>query len=434
MAATPLTKTLDFVTASVLWVGALSSLQAFNDYMLRLGRRHGLTDFGRGYYNNDTHTHTHTHTHATHNNNATCGAACGARQVQTHGSLLALHQSHVDAKALRIKMNTTTPTESDWARFTHWLRPFACCVKGGGVAPDSEGVGLKPFAVNEMAMLAHYSYLATALRCPHELQFLPIMPADLPALAGRLGLMTELVEVRFAAYHSGLLGSTAGNATATSTTSTVTVTAAAAAEARAAPSTTAGTSSETPNTAPHPAPTLSTAHTTTANAASTQALGAPLVGPDILGGMFDPNSWGQYLGGTHKKRGKDKGFTDRTHLAWEVVWYYKCTPKMRCSRRRVSVRAFNKTEIIFPPVSAAVTAAGSTPISTALTSGSAGGAAVGSQGPGSTVYRDTVCVTAPVVNCWNTSIHGHIPLRNLHVHSKHTQMYKSVPCNCADAV
>jgi len=38
MAATPLTKTLDFVTASVLWIGNQRSLVAFNKYLLRLGR------------------------------------------------------------------------------------------------------------------------------------------------------------------------------------------------------------------------------------------------------------------------------------------------------------------------------------------------------------------------------------------------------------
>jgi len=42
----------------------------------------------------------------------------------------------------------------------------------------------------------------------------------------------------------------------------------------------------------------------------------PLVGVDALGGIFDPNSWGQFLGGTHKKRGKDKMFSDKTHIAF----------------------------------------------------------------------------------------------------------------------
>ena len=38
MAATPLTKTLDFVTASVLWIGNHRSLVAFNKFLVRLGR------------------------------------------------------------------------------------------------------------------------------------------------------------------------------------------------------------------------------------------------------------------------------------------------------------------------------------------------------------------------------------------------------------
>ena len=62
------------------------------------------------------------------------------------------------------------------------MRPFACCAKNG-VAPDANGLGLKPFAVNEMAMLGYYNYMTTARRCPIELQFLPIVPPHLPALA-----------------------------------------------------------------------------------------------------------------------------------------------------------------------------------------------------------------------------------------------------------
>ncbi len=38
------------------------------------------------------------------------------------------------------------------------------------------------------------------------------------------------------------------------------------------------------------------------------------VGPDTGGGIWDPNSWGQLIGGTHSKRGRDKGFSDASHI------------------------------------------------------------------------------------------------------------------------
>lgn len=39
------------------------------------------------------------------------------------------------------------------------------------------------------------------------------------------------------------------------------------------------------------------------------------VGPPTGAGVWDPNSWGQLIGGTHYKRGNDRGFTDASHIA-----------------------------------------------------------------------------------------------------------------------
>lgn len=427
MAATPLSKTLDFVTASVLWVGNRQSLTSFTGFMLRLGRRNGSTSFGVGGVGEAT------------SNSSTCGQIFGEQHAQTHGRLLDLHKSHVAAKGRRIKMNTTRPALSDWDGFTRWLRPFACCVRGGGVAPDSEGIGLKPFAVNEMAMLAYYSYLTVQLHCPRELQFLPIVPPDLPVLAKKLDLMTGLLEMRFAAYEplsaaANCTASTNSSISSAATGSDTGIAIGAGADVGAGASAGVGVGAG-----------LGAGVVTTAPA---WVLGDSLVGPDVLGGLFDPNSWGQYLGGTHKKRGKDKGFTDRSHLAWEVVWYYRCTPRMMCSRTRVSVRAFNRTEITFvqnnrtstptDPTGVGVgagTRLGATSSPVTGTLGTTSGAGAGAGGTtGSAVYRDTVCTTAPFVNCWNATVHGHTPLWNLHVHSKHTKMYRSEPCDCATAV
>lgn len=43
-------------------------------------------------------------------------------------------------------------------------------------------------------------------------------------------------------------------------------------------------------------------------------------------------------------------------------------------------------------------------------------------------HAETDCYTAPFVKCGESAIWT--PLWNLHVHSKNTQDYKSVPCDC----
>ena len=43
-------------------------------------------------------------------------------------------------------------------------------------------------------------------------------------------------------------------------------------------------------------------------------------------------------------------------------------------------------------------------------------------------HQETQCYTAPFVRCGDSPIWT--PLWNLHVHSKHTQDYKSVACPC----
>ena len=50
-------------------------------------------------------------------------------------------------------------------------RYFACC-KYGGINPDKDGKGIKPFAVNEMSMLAYYHELH-----PDQMMLLPVVPA-----------------------------------------------------------------------------------------------------------------------------------------------------------------------------------------------------------------------------------------------------------------
>ncbi len=55
-------------------------------------------------------------------------------------------------------------------QYLEWLRYFACC-KHGGINPDASGRGIKPFAVNEMSMLAYYHEIA-----PKEMMLFPVVP------------------------------------------------------------------------------------------------------------------------------------------------------------------------------------------------------------------------------------------------------------------
>lgn len=60
--------------------------------------------------------------------------------------------------------------KAEYNAYLVWLRPYACC-KQGGIAPDENGNGIKPFAVNEMSMLAYYHKLY-----PKEFQLFPVVP------------------------------------------------------------------------------------------------------------------------------------------------------------------------------------------------------------------------------------------------------------------
>ena len=112
------------------------------------------------------------------------------------------------------------------------------------------------------------------------------------------------------------------------------------------------------------------------------------VGPATGVGIWDPNSWGQFIGGTSITKGRNKGFTDSSHIAGQAIRTTKCTSKMTCVPRSATYSGRD---------------------SPSNNSGN----------------RD--CILAPHVRCpdgpW-------IPLWNLHVHSKNTHLYLSEPCIC----
>ena len=197
-----------------------------------------------------------------------------------------------------------------YKEYLGWMRRYACCKKGG-VDPDQNGNGIKPYAINEMSMLANYNRIY-----PDLLRLLPVAPVYDSYVKRR-----PYCDV------------------------------------------------------------------------SQFAPGGTEVGAATGRGIWDPNSWGQHIGGTSRKKGRDKGFVDGSHIAGQAMILAKCAIHMMCGNQTVSPYAESTPNII--------------------------------------QKTPEGCYTAPFVRCGEES--PWTPLWNLHVHSKHTQDYRSVACPCPDA-
>ena len=107
---------------------------------------------------------------------------------------------------------------------------------------------------------------------------------------------------------------------------------------------------------------------------------------------------------TSSKNGRDKGFTDASHIAGLAVRMGGCRPHMICGKR--------STHLL--PEKRRVASNGTSPA--------------------------LECYTAPYVRCGNMEDISQsedaqkgdewTPIWNLHVHSKHTVNYVSEPCEC----
>lgn len=122
-------------------------------------------------------------------------------------------------------------------------------------------------------------------------------------------------------------------------------------------------------------------------------------------GIWDPGSWGQFLGGIAKSPGNSKGFSDPTHIPGQAMRVRNCRPAMRCANASwfhsiVENRASDTAAID-------------------VTGGSREG-----------------CKTAPFVRCLEGQPGDErwTPLWNLHIHSKRTKDFKSVSCPCSSVI
>lgn len=208
-----------------------------------------------------------------------------------------------------------------WSKYMTWMRAFPTNLKHGGVFPDANGLGIRPFGINEMSMLSYYHEIA-----PDIMRLLPVLP---PHPFVRMRYIIDLAQ-----YAPG---------------------------------------------------------------------GGEVKGLVTGSGAWDPNSWGQFIGGTSSKRGKDRYFTDATHIAGMAIRTHYCRVYMMCG---------NMTEFGY-----------GVPFS-------------GTQQRGAVVplpaNENARCYTAPFVRCGSEDhvLNPFHPLWNLHVHSKRTDDFKSVKCAC----
>eukprot|EP01036_Dinobryon_divergens_P028552 gene28552-37511_t len=141
--------------------------------------------------------------------------------------------------------------------------------------------------------------------------------------------------------------------------------------------------------------------------------GGAQVGPPTGLGIWDANSWGQYIGGTSKKRGKDKGFMDSSHITGQAIGSSHCRISFICGNQSREESSRTITPIQAWEEYTRQRNSNQTSESTSSNSRTS----------------DRRCYTAPFVRC--SEEYPWTPLWNLHVHSKHNVNYKSAPCPCA---
>jgi hypothetical protein len=120
--------------------------------------------------------------------------------------------------------------------------------------------------------------------CPNEFTFLPIVPPDLPNYAKKKSMRTDQVELQFASKPQESVRSTKGihdRARTVTTANTTTV-------SESVMNKTVGTAS------------IGSIDSTSVPSMTASEASSRFVGVDTLGGIYDPNSWGQHLGGTDR--------------------------------------------------------------------------------------------------------------------------------------
>jgi hypothetical protein len=256
-----------------------------------------------------------------------------------------------------------------------WIRPSACCKHGTGIAEDANGNGLKKHSVNEMSMLGYYHYLYGN----KALGLFPIMPSQFVYYKNR-----HITNFTFWADRGQEVGYALGPAIGSVSTSTE--------------------------------QDLATAFDM--ELANTFSDGNPLA-------ITDPNSYGQFLGGTNNKGGRNKNYTDGTHVIGQSVFTNNCRVSMQCGtipwfHRREKRRLYVSDLIQRNEKFDAAKIANSS-----------------DNNEKEAKVKVTRCFVAPMVRCGSSEggnlQERHTPLLNLHVHFKGAMSRFASPlqsCSC----
>lgn len=334
LAATPLAATESLITASVFWVSELRHLRTFTSFLLRLAE--GKVDLEAA----QAAAQANASIAAVPSAAPTRTAFAGEDRVMGRSSHGPQHpQPRLPHTAAAQRPRGSYPfADNVYVDYVTWLRPFACC-KVGGVAADERNLGLKPYAINEMSMLAFFrlhSQLHSADFRPLLLN-LPVVPphAAYPRRPTRRGFI-DLSQFAPRGFS---------------------------------------------------------------------------VGPRVAEGVWDPDSWGQFLGGTSRRQGRDRGFIDPAHIAGQAMLLKTCRVRMECDDWLHFQRS-NRSH------SAALRGSGD------------------ADWPYAGLSTADACVTAPFISCAGdaTAPQRRTPLYNLHVHAKRTEDYRPQRCVCGSSL
>jgi hypothetical protein len=364
LAATPLSAAESLITASVFWISKLRHLNTLTSFLVQIAQGKVDLESAQQIIRENEQLHPHP-TAAPTKYFSTSDSNRNARYSQ-------MSRFQLNKKALsQSKTHQGYPFDQNlYVDYITWLRPFACC-KVGGIAADENNIGLKPYAINEMSMLAFFRTYSQLHSSDHKsiLMNFPVTPIT--------------------------------------------------------PSTSLQQQHRNPPKHHHSPSAQQHGHGSRHIDVSLFAPHGALVGPPTAEGIWDPNSWGQYLGGTSRKRGRDRGFVDMQHIAGQAILFAHCRVEMRCddslyvfkhdpSRSNyVRGRAHSVTEAAPKHDDQYADYMG---LSTA-----------------------EMCMTAPFVTCKETTRNSteatehpqrRTPLYNLHVHSKDMEQFLPQRCSC----
>ena len=209
-----------------------------------------------------------------------------------------------------------------WNEYLDWLRPYACCKRGSGLREDENGRGIKPYKIEEMTMMAFY-------RQRQKLTLTLAHPDDLGD-----GTTTDLSETS-TKNSSRTVSSAVSNAdhlllfpvvpvfkyhfnAFTCNMSDFAHGGSEIPPLRRSECARGSSSSNSKNRL----------HKCESNDAQGGKGDASHKDLSVL--LYDPGSYGQNLGGTNNKGGRNKGYKDATHVVGQAMRLNNCVIKMLC--------------------------------------------------------------------------------------------------------